>query len=179
MMTAAECIDLSRSCAAAIYGRTAPSPRYAAAVASLLAGTAATESHLHYRRQGGFSWASNAGAWGLWQTEGAAVEDSLAYLQRRDDVHARAMEWLFQQPNVSARPLLELSTGGVLRLLSGWDRLACLMARLHYLRVPAAVPGEHAARAVYYKRYYNTAAGKATPEKYLEDYARLIGDAHG
>lgn len=169
-MTATELHALCQSAAESIYGHTAPTRAYATAVGDLLAGTAATESHLIYRRQGRFTWANDNGAWGLWQTEAAAVEDSLAYLVRRDDVCANAMVWLFRQGSANVSPLLALEVGSLLRLISGWDRLACLFARLHYLRVPGPVPMTHAARATYYKHHYNTPLGKGTPDKYLADY---------
>ena len=169
-MTPDNIMDLCTSCASAIYGRQAPAPHYQRAVASLLAGTAATESGLQSRRQHGFGWGADTGAWGLWQTEAAAVEDSIAYMLRRDDVAQRCAAWLFRQDAANMDPVLGMSTHALLRTLSGWDRLACLFARLHYLRIPAPVPNTQRGRAMYYKRYYNTAAGAGSVEKYLADY---------
>lgn len=53
---------------------------------------------------------------------------------------------------------------------------ATAMARVHYLRVPDPLPPAHDtwAMACYCKRFWNTSAGRATPERYLTDYRRLV-----
>lgn len=52
---------------------------------------------------------------------------------------------------------------------------ACAMARMHYYRIPAALPaqGDYLAQAKYYKQYYNTPLGAATVEQYLANWNRL------
>lgn len=45
--------------------------------------------------------------------------------------------------------------------------LSLLFCRLHYILVPAPIPATVDERAIYWKRYYNTFAGKGTPEEYL------------
>ncbi len=54
------------------------------------------------------------------------------------------------------------------------DAYACAAARLILWRVQEPLPevGDDAGMARYAKRYWNTQAGKATAEKYLEDYYR-------
>lgn len=55
-----------------------------------------------------------------------------------------------------------------------WDDLnfspliATVIARLHYKLVPEPIPQTLAGRAVYWKKYYNTVAGKGSPEEYIE-----------
>ena len=51
---------------------------------------------------------------------------------------------------------------------------AAAMTRYHYRRVPQALPrtGDWAGLAAYYKRYYNTPAGKGSEVKFLEDCER-------
>lgn len=166
---------LATSCAAAIYGHTPPSPRYAQSVADLLAGTAAVESDLRHRRQHGFTWQDRRGAWGLWQTELAPLEDSLAYLLRREDVEQRAAAWLWAQQGSDMIPVLEMTGQSLLQLLSGWDRLACLMARLHYLRFPGPVPSNRLGQARYWKQHYNTRLGAGTVDGYLAAWERHYG----
>lgn len=58
--------------------------------------------------------------------------------------------------------------------LANDDRYACAAARMIYARVPQALPdvADNDALASYCKQYWNTDLGAATPEKYLEDYAR-------
>ena len=45
--------------------------------------------------------------------------------------------------------------------------LAAICCRLKYLRVPAAIPNNLLERAAYWKKYYNTEAGKGTVDHYL------------
>lgn len=54
-------------------------------------------------------------------------------------------------------------------ILSGNLYYACAMARIQYLRAPEKLPapGDIVAQAAYYKRHFNTEAGKATVEEYL------------
>lgn len=49
---------------------------------------------------------------------------------------------------------------------------AAAIARIKYYRAPAALPsaGDLPALARYYKDHYNTAAGKATPMKFIDTY---------
>ena len=56
--------------------------------------------------------------------------------------------------------------------------LSLLFCRLHYLLVPAAIPVTLEDRAHYWKKYYNTVAGKGTPEEYVEN-AQLVADMFG
>lgn len=176
MTTPREILHLSHQCASNVYGTRQPSHLYAVNVALLLAGTAATESHLKHRRQVGYTMSDNGGAWGLWQTEAAPLIDNINYLKRRQDVARRAEAFLFPHGG-DLDYIFNTSSHCLTRLCAGWDRFACLMARIHYMRFPEAVPGNDEARAVYYKKYYNTVAGKGTPQKYLEDYHRLISPA--
>lgn len=176
--------SLCRECARNIYGNRAPTSQYAERVAQLLLGTAATESHLTHRRQHGLSWESNVGAWGLWQCEAIALYDNLEYLTRRADVADRAAKfiwgpaasgqiWRYMLPTrYSASDSLMRS---VVRRLYAEDRLAVVMARVHYLRVPDAIPAGLHEQAKYWKRWYNTPEGAGTPEKYINDWKRLIG----
>lgn len=54
-----------------------------------------------------------------------------------------------------------------------WNlKLQIIMARLHYYRVPESLPKTPEELAQYAKNYYNTSEGKATAEKYLEDYKK-------
>jgi hypothetical protein len=52
--------------------------------------------------------------------------------------------------------------------------LALIMCRLHYKQVPDEIPSTVEARAVYWKRYYNTSAGKGTERHYIEQVNRLL-----
>ncbi len=170
-MTPDDLIRLCRDCAGTVYGTRPPTGRYAESVARLLAGTAAAESLLRYRRQIGFSLENPSGAWGLWQTEQHAVMDSVRYLRRRTDVRANAIK--FAPGVVDAS---ELGTMSLLRSIHDDDRVACLFARLHYLRVAESVPDDLRGQAWYWKRYYNTRLGKGTIEGYINKF-RMVEPA--
>lgn len=173
-MKAEQIINLCRSCAAEIYATRAPNERYAEAVARLLVGTAATESHFQFRRQHGFGWSSDGGAWGLWQTEYSAVSDSVKYLRAHAALFDRAAAWLYEHASVDLAALLEEPVDRILRMIHWVDALACLFARLHYLRFPTPVPASAEGQAHYWKRHYNTVDGAGTPEKYLANYRRYV-----
>jgi hypothetical protein len=53
---------------------------------------------------------------------------------------------------------------------------ATALARIQYLRAPAKLPAadDIAGLAAYYKRYYNTPAGKATEQQFIDNYHRYI-----
>lgn len=56
--------------------------------------------------------------------------------------------------------------------------LAAICCRLKYLRIPAAIPDSYLNRAVYWKQWYNTEAGKGTIEHYLDAVEHHLGEAH-
>lgn len=51
---------------------------------------------------------------------------------------------------------------------------ATAMCRVHYLRVPDAIPPTLAEQAVYWKRFYNTELGKGRVEDYIKSWDRFI-----
>ncbi|AOO60017.1 hypothetical protein AN237_26040 (plasmid) [Raoultella ornithinolytica] len=55
--------------------------------------------------------------------------------------------------------------------------LAMLFCRLRYLAVSESIPATREERADYWKKYYNTSAGKGTPEDYIEKCRRAGVDA--
>jgi len=168
-MTGEYVLELSRECAASVWSKVPPNARYAEDVAMLLMETAATESGFVARRQGGFGLDQIRGAWGLWQTEAGSARDGMAQLLKDDALRERAAAFLFG-PGVPLKGLLMLDSLSLLRLVHDWDRLAVLLARLHYFRKPGPVPGTILGRAAYYKEYYNTAGGSGSVKKYMDDY---------
>jgi len=54
--------------------------------------------------------------------------------------------------------------------------LSFICCRLSYKRIPEAVPADLYGRALYWKEYYNTNAGKGTPEHYLKNVAECLGE---
>jgi len=170
-------LRLCRDCAASIYGTAPPSPQYAERVAKLLFMTAAHESlAFRFRRQIGFRRETCTGAFGLWQCELASIEASIDLIHRPDrrPLRDRCLAWLDRWPGLEDVDLSHRTLGIALLALQEprGDPLSCLLARLHYLRVPEAVPATVQDMAVYAKRYYNTRLGKATAANYLSAYEK-------
>lgn len=172
-----EQLALCRDCAREVYGHVPPSPRYTEDVAMLLAGTAATESGFEARRQSGFGFWNQGGAWGLWQTEAAPLKDSVLYLRTHPAVLQRSAVWLWERAAIDMDGLMDAAQHGMEVLLHGVfvsDALACFLARVHYLRFSAPVPHGVELQGAYYKQYYNTSAGKGSAKKFMADFGRLV-----
>ena len=54
--------------------------------------------------------------------------------------------------------------------------LSTICARLGYKRIPEACPSNILDQAVYWKKYWNTGAGKGTIEHYLDSVEEVIGE---
>jgi hypothetical protein len=163
--------ELCASCAEGVYSTKAPSKAYAERVTSLMFMTMAHESaQFTATRQFGIPWEIDLGAWGLCQVERGSVIDSLKLLERTPLLADNAAKWVAMSNRAEIEPLLAMTPGQVLRMLPMSERLSVLFCRLHYLRVLAPVPTGIEACAEYAKRYYNTYAGKATPEDYSNAY---------
>lgn len=177
-MTGSTLVRICRECAHDVFEKRAPSPAYGDAVGRLLMGTAATESFLRARRQGRFDFSSDRGAWGLWQTEQGSVSDGVKMLVARPELRESVGRFLFGDwGDPTLEGLLQMGTPALLRLIHCSDRVAVAFARLHYFRVSDPVPEFLEDQAVYYKKHYNTVAGKGTPEKYIADWHRLVEPA--
>lgn len=55
--------------------------------------------------------------------------------------------------------------------------LSMIWCRLRYCAVPTAIPESQAERAAYWKKFYNTVAGKGTVEHYMTS-AQLLADVN-
>jgi hypothetical protein len=128
----------------------------------LVLGTAITESKLTYLDQ--LDAMDKPGpAYGLFQMEERTHEDIWDnYLRFNHSLRAVMFSFVASVPNVR-----DLRT----HLL-----YAAAMCRVHYRRVPAALPAADDARgmAAYWKAHYNTHLGKGTVEKALPDFQRAI-----
>lgn len=156
-----------------LFTKQRPSFSYAVDASNLLFMTAAHESDgFKARRQYSFVGATGArrwqGAFSLFQVEWGSIQSSLQFLDKNPQLKERANWWLSQvQGSINEKrkevilPLLETTDG---------DYLSIVLARIHYLRVPASIPGTLEGMAEYAKRYYNTPKGKATPAQYIRAY---------
>lgn len=52
-----------------------------------------------------------------------------------------------------------------------------LASRLFLARIPAPIPADLTAQAQYWKKYYNTSAGKGTVQKFINDVKQATGCA--
>jgi len=128
----------------------------------LLLMTSAHESHM-----GRFLHQVNGPAQGIYQMEPATEGDiHTNFLNSRDE-----LQYLVQ--------VLTLGSG-LFPEMVGNLYYATAMARVHYWRVPEALPKKDST-SVYYenlakyaKKYYNTHLGKATWQDYYNDYMRFI-----
>ncbi|MCG8317469.1 MAG: hypothetical protein MI976_29980 [Pseudomonadales bacterium] len=137
-----------------------------AAAEELLLGTAVQESlNFTYRRQVG-----GGPARGYYQMEPATHDDIWNnYLKYRPDL-AAIVDSFVHSNSVDRYEALENN-----------DEYASAMARVHYLRVPAALPaqGDLVGQANYWKQYYNTPLGKGLPQEYIEKWnLYVLGDEH-
>ena len=131
---------------------------------ALVLGTAAQESHLRYLSQLG------AGpALGLWQMEPDTHTDIWDnYLRYRPELAERAMlAGGHQATTKHERPPHNWLIYNL--------RYAAAMCRIHYRRVPAALPNADDLQAMgkYYKQFYNTAEGAATVGEFVRSYGLL------
>jgi len=125
----------------------------------LVIGTAAHESGLKYLRQVG-----GGPALGVCQMEPAT----------HDDIWANYLK--YQNPKADALRKLFGSSAGDARHLTWNLGYAVAMCRLHYCRLPSALPDANdlAAMAAYWKENYNTELGAGTVEKFTNDYNRIV-----
>lgn len=180
---ASQMYELCHECAQAVYGFHAPTTAYANRVTELLFGTAVHESAgFRHTRQIGFSLETPRGGWSFWQLEWGSIHDSLKLLDRTPALaHHAAMFLELLHPDV-LRPIAcaKSSVPGpshmlhlhILNLVRTWPRLACLFARLHYMRDPEPIPASLTAQAHYWKIVYNTVAGKGTAGAYMASWGK-------
>lgn len=120
----------------------------------LLLGTAIQESRLKYRQQLG-----GGPALSYFQIEPATHDDIWDnYLSYRGELALKVKSLM--------------TTEDKLKELKENDAYACAIARIHYLRAPAALPeaNDANAQAQYWKTYYNTPLGKGTVQEFIHNW---------
>ena len=134
--------------------------------AQLLLGTALAESNLQYLRQ-----LDGGPAMGLWQMEPVTHQDIWSsFLGHRPDLAGAVRELRTREgPRGEDDPTRQL----IYSL-----PYACAMARVHYWRVPDALPpaDDLEAQAAYWKQHYNTPLGAGTVEHYIHTVRRALDD---
>jgi len=130
---------------------------YSEVAEDLIMGTAAQESLLSYVKQLG-----NGPAVGLFQMEPNTYHDIWEnYLMHRHELRSKVISAIrFDAIVPDPRRMI-------------WDhRLAAIMCRIHYRRVPAPLPEyeDIEGYAAYWKKYYNTILGAGTTEEYIKNF---------
>lgn len=131
---------------------------HSADAVNLIMGTAAQESGLgKYIRQ-----LNNGPALGIFQMEPNTFNDILNnYLCRKPDLLKKILKCTH---HATLKPeMLE------------WNiKLAIVMTRIHYLRIPNPLPYTIEGYAMYWKKYYNTYLGAGTHEEFIKNYKGYI-----
>ncbi len=135
---------------------------YSKAASRLLLGTAIKESlNFKYRKQVG-----GGPAVSYFQMEPATHDDIWNnYLRHRADL-AKKVTALLTSSGADKHSELEHN-----------DSYATVMARVHYRRVPAALPSfdDLSLMAAYWKQYYNTPLGKGAAHEYVTLWNAYVG----
>ncbi|HYH17518.1 MAG TPA: hypothetical protein VD995_02770 [Azospirillum sp.] len=135
------------------------------AAVELVLGTAAHESKLRALDQiTGPNDGTLGPAFGLWQMEGPTHDDIWRnFLLHRHGLAARIRAMQGEFPHPHHQLVTNLAYGAA-------------MCRAHYFRRPEPLPaaGDLAGQAAYWKRHYNTSAGKGTPDQYVRDWRELV-----
>lgn len=124
------------------------------AAAMLLLGTAAAESkmgeYLEQHPQGP--------AKGIYQMEVRTYNDLMQWVQHNDVLGEAIKPFIASKPYPTSQQLV------------GNLYLATAASRLYYWRISESLPqaDDLPGLAGYWKKYYNTSAGKGTPEKFLQ-----------
>ena len=112
----------------------------------------------------------------LRQVNGVALGICQMEPRTHDDIWDNFLEYRRELSQM----LYEINTCEIDELV--WNlKYAIAMCRVHYYRVPEALPSAQGEvenlilLSKYAKKYYNTEAGKATAEKYYKDYRRYYG----
>jgi hypothetical protein len=126
----------------------------------LVLGTGIQESLLVHRRQLG-----GGPALGLFQMEPATHDDCWTnFLTFRSELAQNVARTLNTGEQLVAATMVSN------------DRYAAAMCRVRYLRAPAALPAANDLRSIaeYWKRHYNTPAGRGTPEEFLAKWPDFV-----
>ncbi len=133
---------------------------YSMAAEELVLGTAAHESKL-----GTYLHQVRGPALGVFQMEPATYRDIwVNWLPGQGDLAAR----LANIAGTDGAPLADVMVFNL--------KFAAAMCRVFYRRIKAPLPaaGDLAGQAAYWKKYYNTALGKGTPEQYAAAWRGLV-----
>ena len=140
---------------------------YSEEAEDLVLGTGLYESQYRYIRQIGSGIAKS-----FWQVEVATAQDNIkSYLKYRQSKARMCASAAMVPLKFTMIGTSDLEIGDMLESNIAYGIMHC---RLKYWRVPKKVPQDLEGQAHYYKKYYNSAQGKASEEEYIEQYKDLI-----
>lgn len=133
---------------------------YSPVASDLILGTIAQES-----RMGTYIRQLRGPALGIIQMEPATEEDIWEnFIKWKPEYR----EKIFKLTGASAPNLLKLEGDLIYQII---------MCRLHYLRVPEALPrGTPSSLARYWKKYYNTPLGRGTTGEFMCNYSKYVSN---
>ena len=137
---------------------------YSPAAENLLVGTAACESGLAWLKQGLRRAGDGEGrALGVYQMEPATHDDIRTYLSRRARLSGLVDSLLAEFPTPETQLVTNLA-------------YTTAIARVLYWRKPEALPAadDIPGLAAYWKRHYNTAAGRGKPADFAQALERCL-----
>ena len=133
----------------------------------LILGTGLYESRYRYIRQIGSGIAKS-----FWQVEVATAQDNInSYLKFRKSKSRMCASAALVSVQYVSPGIKDEEVGDMLEANIAYG---IMHARLKYWRVPKKVPTDLEGQAHYYKKYYNSSAGKAKEEEYIKLYKDTI-----
>ena len=140
---------------------------YSEEAEDLVLGTGLYESQYRYIRQIGSGIAKS-----FWQVEVATAQDNIkSYLKYRQSKARMCASAAMVPLKFTMIGTSDDEIGDMLESNIAYGIMHC---RLKYWRVPKKVPQDLEGQAHYYKKYYNSAQGKASEEEYIEQYKDFI-----
>lgn len=151
---------------------------------NLMLGTAAQESLM-----GTYIHQIGGPARGLWQPEDETHDWIWEYLLREDDPNNtrekrdKWAKWLANVDNyalitdTNRKAWIEAKHYQIFHDRLIYDlRYCCAIARLKYYTIPVPLPAEDDIKGMarYWKRYYNSSAGKGTEEQFIKNYNKYV-----
>lgn len=164
--------QICQDCALSVYDTKPPTQAYAHRVARILYGTAAQEGAMKWERQRSVRFDGTIGGFSKWQLEPDSIRAGLAMMRARPGLSETATSFLFDDPHAGTDWIKCAVVDQILQWmrLDDNDKIGCLFARLHYLRVPEPIPDDLRSQGEYWKEFYNTFAGKGTVAEYMKNW---------
>ena len=160
---------LCQQCAKNVYRSKPPTPSYAFNVAQFLFEIAAQESSLRWERQRTPAFDGPVGGFSKWQMEKGFIASAQDYIRRNPQLAVHTTDFVFADPNCPPSYLTSLPLDTLLVALrfNDNDALGVALCRVGILQWPELIPPSVDARAILWKKRYNTHLGSGTEAQYI------------